>query len=440
VLASLVVSAALLVSTAAVADDEPMPLTLADALAMAGRANPDLRATRERSQAAQARGAAEGRALWPRLSGASEWARTDTPARVFASKLNRGQFAAEDFAIDRLNDPAPLSHLATSILLEAPLDVFGTTRAQARSAAAVGRASAALVDEAAQELRLRVVDAYRGLVLARVAVGATVRALEGANAREADIEAQTSEGVALEADRLRARARRRLREADVAARQSELRIAQATLGRLLGAPVGTSFEATEAAPAPPPLAADLSAWAARAVAARGALQAARERLESARWSERAERRSRLPDVSAYGQLQDDRGSLSDRRTSGSLGVVLRWNLLDPSRGKRMAAAAAEARASAEESRAAEDQVRLEVEIAFQRAETARERYAAAAGGAAEGREALRVIQERRQAGRATLTDELETEAASLAAELEEMRAAAEAAIADAALRRAAGEL
>jgi outer membrane protein TolC len=85
-------------------------------------------------------------------------------------------------------------------------------------------------------------------------------------------------------------------------------------------------------------------------------------------------------------------------------------------------------------------VRLEVGAAFRRAQTARERHAAAAGGAEEGREALRVIQERRQAGIATLTDELETESASLDAELTEIQAAAEAAIADAALARAAGEL
>jgi hypothetical protein len=41
---------------------------------------------------------------------------------------------------------------------------------------------------------------------------------------------------------------------------------------------------------------------------------------------------------------------------------------------------------------------------------------------------------------ATLTDELETEGTALAAELEETRAATEAAIADAVLLRAAGAL
>jgi outer membrane protein TolC len=51
-----------------------------------------------------------------------------------------------------------------------------------------------------------------------------------------------------------------------------------------------------------------------------------------------------------------------------------------------------------------------------------------------------VVQERRQAGVATLTDELETETAALQAALAEIAAAAEVAMADAALRRAAGEI
>jgi NNP family nitrate/nitrite transporter-like MFS transporter len=62
------------------------------------------------------------------------------------------------------------------------------------------------------------------------------------------------------------------------------------------------------------------------------------------------------------------------------------------------------------------------------------------GPTAEGREAFRVVQERRKAGMATLTDELETETAALGAALQEIGAAAEVAIADAALRRAAGEI
>ena len=52
----------------------------------------------------------------------------------------------------------------------------------------------------------------------------------------------------------------------------------------------------------------------------------------------------------------------------------------------------------------------------------------------------RMVQERRKAGLATLTDELETETAALGAALQEIGAASEVAIADAALKRAAGEI
>ncbi len=166
----------------------------------------------------------------------------------------------------------------------------------------------------------------------------------------------------------------------------------------------------------------------------------RPAIEAARWTARSQSRSQLPDVAVYGQLHDDRNALSGGSQTGVLGAMVRWNAFDATRPKRLAVAGAEKRAAEQSQRAARDQVRLEVEMAWRRAQAARERYAAAAGGAEEGREALRVVQERRQSGMATLTDELETEVASLAAELREIEAASDAAIADAALRRAAGEL
>jgi outer membrane protein TolC len=114
--------------------------------------------------------------------------------------------------------------------------------------------------------------------------------------------------------------------------------------------------------------------------------------------------------------------------------------LDPSRGRRTAAARADERVAFSEGQAVASQVKTDVETAWVRLLSAREALAAARGGTEDGREALRVVRERRASGLATLTDELETEAAALAAELEELRARTELALADAALRRAAGVL
>jgi len=428
----------LLLATAVLAADE-VPVSLNQALELAAQRNPELLAQRARTEAEAARAQGVKKAIWPRLSLSTGWSRTDTPSLVFAQKLNAGEFTQDDFAIDQLNDPAALSHLTTTLAAEVPVDVFGKVKARAEAQSSVERASGAVLDEGVQDLRLRVVEAYRRAALAQRVVDVAERALASARGREADVQVRVAEGAALEADLLRIRARRRQREAELAERRADREIAGAMLSRALGAEPGVSYQAAELPPPPPPLYGDGPSWSARALAARPALRAAHERLGGLTSSVRAEERSRWPDLAAWGQVQDDRNGAGSNQ-SGAFGVLLRWNVFDPTRGRRVATASAEARVAELEARAAADQVRLEAETAWRRARAARERYAAAAGGAEEGREALRVVQERRQQGMATLTDELETEAASLLAELEELRAASDAAIADAALLRAAGEL
>ncbi len=415
-----------------------MPITLEEALVQAERANPELIAARERAVAQEMRGDVAARLRWPRFAVRSAWSRTDQPSGVFANKLDAGEFAQSDFAIESLNAPAAISHLATSLSLEAPLDVFGKAGDQAASQRALGRSAAALVAEVRLAIRAQVVEAFHRTAFARHAAAVTEHAVAGARAREADVEARHAEGAALTADLLRARARRRQREADLAERRGDAAVAGAALTRFLGADPGVRYVPVGEASAPSPIAHEEAERTTTALMRRPALRAAEERVEAARRLARGEERALLPDLTAWGQLQDDRNALSSGAQSYAVGAQLRWNAFDPARGRRKAAAAAEVRAAEQESRAAADQVRLEVVTAFRRALAARERHAAAIGGAEEGREALRVVQERRRAGRATLTDELETEAASLAAELEELRAASEAAIADAALERATG--
>ncbi len=419
---------------------EEVPLSLAQALDLAAQRNPEILAQRARTDAEAATAQAVTRANWPRLSLASGWSRTNIPSMVFAQKLNAGEFTADDFAIDRLNSPDPLSSLTTTLAADVPVDVFGKVKARARAQSAVEQAAGAALEETLQDLRLRVVEAYRRAALAQRVTEVAERALASARAREADVEARVGEGAALGADLLRVRARRRQRSAELAERRADTRIALAVLSRALGAEPNVSYRPTDLPSAPPPLPEDEASWASRALAARPLLRAAAQRADARSWSRRAEERTSWPDLAAWGQVQDDRTDLSGGHQSGAFGVLLRWNVFDPTRGRRVATASAQAHAAELEARAADDQVRLEVETAWLRAQAARERYAAAAGGAEEGREALRVVQERRQQGMATLTDELETETASFAAELEELRAASEAAVADAALQRAAGAL
>jgi outer membrane protein len=425
---------------AAPARAEDVPVTLAEALALAEKANPDLRAGAARVDAQAERAESARRMRWPRLGLTVGWSRMDLPAGVFASKLNSGQFTMADFDVAHINDPGALSHLGTSLSLEVPIDVFGKVGTMSGAMAAYGDAAAAGTREATEEVRLRVIEAYRRAEMARRAVDVTARVVDVARAREAEIEARVDTGSALRADLLRARARRREREADLAERRSQRQMALAGLARLLGAPEGTGYVPTEGPPAVAPLEGDEASWAERALRQRPVLEAARRKRDAASAFVKNEKNALLPDIGVFGQLWDDRIDVDKGNQSWAVGVGLKWAPFDPSRGKREAAATAEQRAAQLDEKAAADQVRLEVAMAYRRAVAARERHAAAAGGPEEGREAFRVVQERRKAGMATLTDELETEAAALGAALQEIGAAAEVAIADAALKRAAGEI
>ena len=429
-----------LVSSAEAVAAAQVPLSLGQALELASQNNPGFLAQRARTEAEVARVQAAKRESWPRLSFASGWSRTNTPAMVFAEKLNAADFTQDDFGIDRLNSPDALSHLTTTLSAEVPLDVAGRIKARAESQSSAAEASSATLAEGLQDLRFRVVEAYRQAALSRRITDVAERALASSRAREADVEARVGEGSALTADLLRVRARRRRRDAELAERRADAQIASVVLSRLLGADPSVSYEPTDLPAAPAPLENEGASWVLRALAERPALRAASNRQRGQTWAVRAEERSNWPDLAAWGQVQDDRSALSGGSQSGAFGMLLRWNVFDATRGKRVAVASAEARAADLEVRASTDQVRLEVETAWRHAQAARERYSAAAGGAEEGREALRVVHERYQQGMATLTDELETEAASLDAELEELRAASEAAIADAALLRAIGAL
>lgn len=419
---------------------EEVRVTLDEALALAGNANPELQASMARAEAQAARAESVDDMKWPRLGLSVGWSRSNLPASVFANKLNAGQFTAEDFDIGRLNDPSALSSLNTALTVEVPIDAFGKIGAAATGQRAAGKAAEAAARGQRQEVQYRVIEAYRTAELSRRSLDVTERALTVAQAREKDIEARVEAGSALQADLLRARSRRRQREAELAARRGEVRMAEAGLARLLGAPQGRSYVPTEGPPAVTPLVGDEAEWTARALQQHPMLEAARRQAAAAEAATNGEGKSIWPDLGAYGSVYDNRTAWSGGAQSWAVGVGLKWSVFDSPRSKRKAAALAEQRAAEQDTRAAVDGVRFGVAMAYRNAVTARERHAAAAGGAEEGREAFRVLQERRKAGLATLTDELETETAALAAALEEIRAAVQVALADAALRRAAGEI
>ena len=413
-------------------------VSLPEAIDLALSGNQALKATRERALATHSRAGITDRLLWPRVSLTSQWSRTDNAAMVFMGKLNSGVIEERDFAPATLNDPRARSQMSTRLSIEAPLDPFG----RFTSLKGAGRAMARSADEASREqaldLRHRVTEAYGHAAVSREAVSVVEAALTASRSREAETEARVGEGAALRADLLRLRARRREREAEVAARMADQSGAEAVLSELLGAGGDTTFVPSGLlTPASEPLA-DETVLVAKALSNRPALEALRLQAEAATRVAEADHKARLPELGVFAQLTDDRGGFSEGRPSYAVGGFLRMSIFDPAKNARQAEAQLTARAAELDLWAAMDEVRRSVRTARERVRSSLAAMDAAKGGAEEGQEALRVVQERRREGLATLTDELETEAASVGAQLRELSAQVEVAIAEAALARVTG--
>lgn len=429
------VLAALAFAGAAIAEK---PLSLADAIAIARKASPDVGAARSRAEAAQAQARAASLFWVPGLSLDSVWDRTELPARAFAQKLNRGAFAAGDFAIGRLNDPGFDANLETTAGLRIPLDLFGTGRAGARAASAGARVELARAEAAEDDAALDVTRIYFGILASDRTAAAAEKSLAAARELEQTVTRRREAGAVLEADVLRVRTRRRQREVELARARSDAALARSRLRVFLGWSADRPLDLSPD-PATGPPRGSLPEWTERALAHSPEIAAASAAAKAPAEMERRERASAWPVMNFVGGYQDDRNSFSGGKGSATVELRLHWDVWDPARLPRRAAAAAAVRQGDESRRSAADAVRLEVEARWRDLGVAQLEADAALDGRREAEEVYRVARERWEAGKAALVDLLDAESAAAAAEAAQARGAARVAVAEAALKRAAGE-
>ena len=157
------------------------PLSLDDAIARAVRQNPAIRGAAAGVQEAAAR-ADQARAGWfPRLDITEGWQRGDQPVFVFGSLLAQRQFGPENFAIDALNHPAPISNFRTAITAE-QLVFDGGRRESSIRQAQLGEQLAGLAgQDAALALRVAATQSYGQVLMAMAQRRAADAALESAD-------------------------------------------------------------------------------------------------------------------------------------------------------------------------------------------------------------------------------------------------------------------
>jgi outer membrane protein TolC len=332
--------------------------------------------------------------------------------------------------------------------LDAQWPVYTGGRVDALERAARIEATASADDTATSraDLTLEIARAYWNLVTSRESARVVEEGLVRIDAHLRDVRNQLAAGLIPPSDVLNVEAQQsRQRMIDIQARVAAT-VAEAELGRLVGAAPGTSIEAVGAIDAPPAASMRLDALLETARQQRPERAALLKRIAAARERSTAAAAGTKPTVAVAGGVDYARPNprIFPRegawRSSWDASVNVNWPLFDGGRA-RSEAAEASAGVRALEERLADLDTALAVELRQRLSEVESSRAAidAAADAVRSATEARRVLGERFAAGVATSTDVLDAQVALLQTELDRTQAIANAHVADARLTRALGQ-
>ena len=417
-------------------------LTLSSAVHTALDRNPQLRAAGEDERAAAARALGARSAWYPRIDFSQGFTRGNNPVYVFGTLLTQRRFTADNFALPSLNAPHPLDNFDTRFSGHMTLFDSGRTWLRTRAANSEKTAADFALEQARQDLILRVVQAYFGAVVAREGLAAARDARKTAAANRERIASLEHAGQVVSSDLLSAQ----VFEAQALDRElraeNALAVARLNLGRELGAD-GEALGAPSAELAEPAdLEGAIGEWENEALAARPLLRAVEMQVDAARKGEKLAKVDFGPTIGLFGEFERDALTLGGPSgTNWTAGVRLDWNIFAGGANRYQVAEAAAMK------RKAEDQlewvrsgVRLELRRAYLESEAARARTAAARQSTEQARESLRIIENRYQAGLTTITELLRAQEAALEARAGYVTAVGDWYAARASLERAAGRL
>ena len=427
-----VVLAGLLLPAPHAAAQEPLRLSLADALALADTGSPQAVAARWERARREGDALGTAAAFLPQISVEVGGLRSRDPVAVFGTKLRQGRFGQADFAIDALNQPDAVTDVSTVLSVEQP--IFQPMALSGRRAARAGVEAARLAEErTGQAVAFEVVRSYFGVRLSADRVSVMEQSLAAARETLGQVEKLRREGVVTVVDVHLAQTRVSELAAALAAASAARAASADRLLTLLGREPGSEVELTdsltlvETQPADSMERADLRALQAGLEARDAEVQRAR-----GQW---------LPSLGAFGNLawHDDAVGIARGPRHWTAGLIVRWS---PFRGLSdvgsLHRAQAEREAARAELGAAERQARAEVRAALAERDAARAGFAAAEAALAQAGQAARVAAVRYAAGVALITELLAVRAAESSQRLARLQALYQARVADAALVLALG--
>ncbi|HRT04390.1 MAG TPA: TolC family protein [Kiritimatiellia bacterium] len=412
-------------------------LALDEALALALAQNPDVAEAQSRLAEAEARLRTARAGGGPTLKARGAYDVWTEDQRLFPATQNgeSGTFGPQIAGAD--------------LIATLPLYTGGRVSGEADAADWSRQAASNQLARARETLAFQVTAQFYGLLAQDEVLRSLETAVQAMDEQQRTIQSLVDAEKAARVDLLRVQVRRaELYERQVRERNNRT-IQQRAWAALLGledaqAPVAVgTLEARELSPCP-----DSAACMEKALAQRTDLRAAREAVSAAEAAVRAAQAGFKPTLSAqasYGgrwmlDATDQPEGADDQADAGRIGLVAEIPIFDSqlTRGK-VAEQRARLRGAQERLRKLELQIRYEVETALADLLAAQERIQTSAQTVGQAEESFRIVKEKYDLGKGTLTDVLDAQNALVIAQTSLARAQADGSIADARRRLATGD-
>lgn len=412
------------------------PLALEDAIALALGSSPDLRSAIERVRIADAALARARAEFFPKLSLAEAFVDTNIPALGFFFVLNQRRLSLTQ----NFNHPGFVNNFSTLLFLQQNLYSGGRRQAEAGSAAEREIAAKYALDVVRNEMVYQVAEAFYRLVQARDQLESRQHAVRQVEHHLELARARFRAGTAVRSDVLSLEVRvAEVKEGEIMA-ANQVELGWALLENVMGQAAPTRVLPPEIPNAP---------WSARieavetaiteAVLGRAELGESQSRQRAAAHDLEAAHAGKRPTVDFLANYS----TFDINSTSGGngifVGVLAQINLFD---GHRTRAQVEQARARLRELQASHQRLLLDTELevrqAYLQLRSAEARLAVARQAIALAEKSLGEVESRYRAQAATLTRLIDAQVALTDSRIRRANAAADVAIARAALERAVG--
>jgi len=390
----------------------PEPLSMAEAIQIAVKQNPEIKAAQFQVDAVKSNSVKAQSGFYPQLYFAQSFNRTTNPMWAFGTKLNQGVITQADFNPVSLNDPDAINNFASNFLLSWSIYEGGRTKLGWEQAKQNLSIASLTLERTRQSVIARTAAAYVGLVLAQKNIMVTKQALETATANLKMIQSRYDSGFVVKSDLLRAMVHIADLEQQQLLAESRFKIGEAMLNASMGSGKADPLNPVTPLTIGAEINGIIDTWIDTALSKRPEMENLRLEEEIAKKEIDKSRAGHYPDVNLIGNYEINSEDFSDSADNYTLGAVVRVNIFSGNRISEETKAAKSMLGRVHEmQKSIELGIKVQAREAFLKAKSARERIRVAKIAVDQAEEGLRIVNNRYNNGLLTIIGLLDAELA-----------------------------